>query len=81
MLFLREFRIFKHCSASNLEYLMEHTRMLNVKRGTVMYKCGDALDGVYLIKDGWFEVTRPARLQGQEEHWLEQKNIDPIAKI
>jgi len=61
--FFREYRIFKNCTAHKLEELLEHTKMLTINRGTVMYKFGDKPDGVYLIREGWFEVTRPSRLQ------------------
>jgi CRP-like cAMP-binding protein len=75
----REFRILKNCTASNLEELLEHTKLLTLRRGTVLFKVGDIQDGVYLIKEGWFEVTKPAKITSED--WLDQMNIDPIAKI
>lgn len=46
-----------------------------------MYHVGDKPDGVYLIKEGAFEVTRPTNINQMNSERLAKMNIDPIAKI
>lgn len=46
-----------------------------------MYRVGDKSDGVYLIKEGSFEVTRPTNINSMNTERLDKMNIDPIAKI
>lgn len=46
-----------------------------------MYRVGDKPDGVYLIKEGAFEVTRPTNINQMNSERLAKMNIDPIAKI
>lgn len=79
--FLKEFRIFKNCTASKLEQLLSHSKLMKVNRGMVMYKVGDKPDGVYLIKQGAFEVSHPTTVIQHSNEKLAVMNIDPIAKI
>lgn len=79
--FLKEFRIFKMCKGNRLKQLLTVSRLIKVNRGTVMFKGGDRPDGVYLIKEGAFEVTRPADINKQTALKIDQMNCDPIAKM
>ena len=79
--FLKEFRIFKNAQQNKLEQLLSHVKLITVSRGTVMYRVGDKPDGVYLIKEGSFEVTMPTNINSMNSERLEKMNIDPIAKI
>lgn len=79
--FLREFRIFKSAQQNKLEQLLAHAKLITVSRGSVMYRVGDKPDGVYLIKEGSFEVTKPTNINLLNSERLEKMNIDPIAKI
>ncbi len=54
---------------------------MSVNRGTVMYKVGDKPDGIYLIKEGSFEMSRPSLVAKQTTDRLQAMNIDPIAKL
>ena len=47
-------------SISALEKLLMFTKMIVVQRGKIFYRVGDRPDGVYLIKEGAFELTAPA---------------------
>jgi hypothetical protein len=46
-----------------------------------MYKVGDKPDGIYLIKEGSFEMSRPSLVAKQTTDRLQAMNIDPIAKL
>lgn len=54
---------------------------MSVNRGSVMYKVGDKPDGIYLIKEGSFEMSRPSLVAKQTTDRLQAMNIDPIAKL
>jgi hypothetical protein len=79
--FFKEFRIFKSAQQNKLEQLLAHAKLITVSRGHVMYRVGDKSDGVYLIKEGSFEVTRPTNINSMNTERLDKMNIDPIAKI
>ena len=46
-----------------------------------MYKVGDKPDGIYLIKEGSFEVSKPSMMGKKTTDRLQAMNIDPIAKL
>ena len=43
---------------------------MSINRGQAMYKVGDKPDGIYLIKEGSFEVTKPAMINKQNQDRL-----------
>ena len=51
-----------------LERLLLFTKMMVVQRGKVFYKVGDKPDGVYLIKEGAFELSAPAPITQHEDN-------------
>lgn len=60
--FLKEFRIFNNTPQNKLETLLSNSKLISVNRGKAMYKVGDKPDGIYLIKEGSFEITRPSKI-------------------
>ena len=68
-------------SISALEKLLMFTKMIVVQRGKIFYRVGDRPDGVYLIKEGAFELTAPAPISQHEEDNVNRYNIDPMAKF
>jgi hypothetical protein len=46
-----------------------------------MYKMGQKPEGIYLIKEGAFEISKPANIGHLNKKNLQNANIDPIAKI
>ena len=65
--FLKSFPIFKNMSMTALERLLLYTKMMVVQRGKVFYRVGDKPDGVYLIKEGAFELSAPAPINQHED--------------
>ena len=64
-----------------LQRLLLFTKMMVVQRGKVFYKVGDKPDGVYLIKEGAFELSAPAPITQHEDNNVNRYNIDPMAKF
>jgi len=79
--FFRQFRIFQHTAMGKLEQLLHHSELLNCNRGRIMYKMGQKAEGIYLIKEGSFEISKPANIGHLNKTNLQNANIDPIAKI
>ena len=79
--FLKSFPIFKNMSMTALERLLLYTKMMVVQRGKVFYRVGDKPDGVYLIKEGAFELSAPAPINQHEDSNVNRYNIDPMAKF
>lgn len=79
--FLKSFKIFTPMSQTQLEILLYHVKLIEFNRGKVIFKHGDKPDGVYLIQEGAFELTRPGQLQNQAEKLVDKMNVDPMAKF
>lgn len=56
-------------------------KLVNFERGTRVYKHGEKPDGVYLIQEGSFELTRPGQISAEAEKAVEKMNVDPMAKF
>jgi hypothetical protein len=52
-----------------------------INRGKVMFKEGDAPDGVYFIVNGSFEITSKKNFIKPVEEEAERLRIDPIASF
>ena len=56
--FLQSFRIFSHLTLQTLQKLTYYMEELTYGFNKTVYKEGDEPDGVYLIKEGEFEMTK-----------------------
>ena len=61
--FLTSFKIFTSMSQTQLENLLYHVKLIEFNRGRTIFKHGDKPDGVYLIQEGAFELSRPGQIQ------------------
>lgn len=68
-------------SQNQLESLLYHVKLINFERGRTVYKAGDKPDGVYLIQEGAFELTKPGQIHQKAEKIVEKMNVDPMAKF
>lgn len=79
--FLKSFRIFQNMSTTQLEKLLSQVELRTVRRGKVMFKIGDKTDGVYLIQDGSFEVTKPKSIMNDVNSTAEKLRMDPMMRF
>lgn len=56
--FLQSFRIFSHFTLQTLQKLTYYIEEIKFNLGQIIYKQGDEPDGVYLVKEGEFEMTK-----------------------
>lgn len=54
----------------SLQRLIYYIKEINVNRGHVMYKNNYEVDGIYLIKEGEFEVSKEVNVRKQIERYL-----------
>jgi len=66
---------------TQLENLLYQVKLINFERGKVVFKNGEKPDGVYLIQEGAFELTRPGELRSHAEKLVNSLNVDPMAKF
>ena len=66
---------------AQLEKLLYHVKLQTYERGKVIYKVGDRPDGVYLIQEGAFELSRPGMLKLQADKLVDSMKVDPMAKF
>lgn len=60
--FLKSFRILSDMSQTQLENLLFHLKLVEYNRGQTIFSSGDKPDGVYLIQEGSFELSKPGNL-------------------
>ena len=68
-------------SQTQLENLLYHVKLISFDRGNVVFKKGDKPEGVFLIQEGSFELSRPGKLQSHAEKMVDGMNVDPMAKF
>ena len=64
-----------------LERVIPRIEQKTINRGALMFKEGDDADGVYFIANGSFEVSHKQNHIKEMEKDIEDKRIDPIAKV
>jgi CRP-like cAMP-binding protein len=79
--FLRGYRIFKHMTNKQLERVIPKVVQKTINRGKIIFKEGDAADGIYLIVSGSFEITSKKNYTKPVEEEAERLRIDPIASF
>ena len=55
---LREFSIFSKCPLTFLQLIYYSVQIIEVKKGDWIYRENDEVDGIYLIYEGSFEITK-----------------------
>jgi hypothetical protein len=75
---LKNFRISEGISRVNLTKLSYYLKEKSFRRRDVVYKEGDAADGIYFIKDGEFEVSLMFELKMKNQFTLTEFVINHI---
>ena len=70
--FLKTFGIFKHLNDMNLQRLLYYINEIQVLRGHVIYKSGQPVDGIYLVRKGEVEITKEINVKKQIESYLKR---------
>ena len=80
--FLKSFKALSSLSQTQLEKLLFHVKLVEFDRGVTVFKEGDKPDGVYLIQNGSFELSRAGKLFKNSEKIVDDmKSVDPMAKF
>jgi len=64
-----------------LERVIPRVHQQIVNRGKVLFKEGDAADGIYFIINGSFEISAKKNFIKPVEEDAERLRIDPIARM
>ena len=59
---------FKHLTRKTLEKLTFYMKEIKLCKDSILFKEGDQTDGLYLIKDGEFEITKRYKRSLKEKH-------------
>ena len=64
---LRRVPVFTSCTEDQLHLIADRTRLVEYKKGEVVYREGDSADAFYIISSGRVRVftNDPARLAGE----------------
>ena len=66
---------------NQLETLLYHLKLMHFNRGQKIFSTGDKPDGVYLIQEGTFELTKPGKIFESQEKIVNAMKVDPMAKF
>ncbi len=69
--FLKQFRILSHIPETQLQRLIYYLQEIKINRGRVMFQTGQATDGLYLVKQGSFELNRDINMKKQVDEFLQ----------
>lgn len=73
--FMKNMSLVKDWSEAELLRLFEQGRSVNLQRNQVVYRMGDPVESVYLIKSGEFEMMKEKRLDISDEEVFDKRSV------
>ena len=79
--FLKQFRVLSEMTQNQLESLLYHLKLMHFNRGQTIFSIGDKPEGIYLIQEGSFELSKPGNMHDCHEKIVDAMKVDPMAKF
>ena len=73
--FMKNLSLVKNWSEADLLRLFDQGRSVTYQRNQTVYRIGDSIESVYLIKSGEFEMTKEKRLDISDEEVFDKRSV------